>query len=61
MRTYEQAAVRVAIKRSQRANNNQEGYKYINDWYNKHKNDLIIDIDTVRKEYATWVDSQYIV
>ena len=61
LRTYELAAVRVAIKRSKRANDIHEGYRYLNNWnqicINKN---MKADIDTVKAEFKAWVNSQFV-
>ena len=56
MRTYEQAAVRVAIKRSKTAHNKNVGYKYLSNWYEQNKSSLVIDIETVRNEFKAWLE-----
>lgn len=61
LRTYESAAIRVAIKRSKKANSIHEGYKYLNNWHQCcTKNNINADIDTVKAEFKAWADTQYV-
>jgi hypothetical protein len=60
MRTYEQAAFRLAIKRVLKSNNINEGYRCLNKWCEENKDNLIIDIEKVKFEFTTWVNTKYI-
>jgi hypothetical protein len=62
LRTYELAAIRVAIKRSKRANDIHEGYRYLNNWYqNCIKKNMTANVEAVKGEFKAWVDSQFVI
>ena len=56
MRVYELAAVKMAIKRSIKANNIQIGYNSIKNWANKWlEKGITVDIKAVLKCFNKWV------
>lgn len=60
MKSYEIAAIRLAIKRVLKSSNINVGYRYLNNWYKENKDSLVIDIEKIKNEFKIWVDSQYI-
>jgi len=60
MKSYEIAAIRLAIKRVLKSSDINVGYRYLNNWYKENKDSLVIDIGKIRNEFKVWVDSQYI-
>lgn len=60
MKSYEIAAIRLAIKRVLKSSDINAGYRYLNNWYKENKDSLVIDIEKIRNEFKVWVDSQYI-
>lgn len=54
MRKQEIATVRVAVKRSIRANNSEAGYKYLEAWKERWKDTC--DVKLVVRCFKMWVD-----
>ena len=59
MRSYEIAAVKMAVKRSIKGNDIQKGYNSINKWFEHWKNQgIYVDIDSVTKCFKKWIKRQ---
>ncbi|MFR1888393.1 MAG: hypothetical protein ACLSX0_01315 [Anaerostipes caccae] len=52
MRTYETAAVKVAVKRSIKAGNIEAGYQYLHKWHRRHQ---YAEMSEVLKCFKKWV------